>query len=128
MGMDAKLIKYSKPDDLPERGKVHVKLVKGELSDSMVQVVRAGGENKLHSHHHREGFWFVLSGRARFYTTDDEIIGEFGKHEGVLIPRDYQYWFESCSGEDLELLQVESMDEVNFDRTDLIWADPAMNT
>lgn len=44
----------------------------------------------------------------RFYTTDDEIIGEFGHHEGILIPRGYRYWFESCGEEDLELLQFEA--------------------
>jgi mannose-6-phosphate isomerase-like protein (cupin superfamily) len=64
----------------------------------------------------------VLSGRARFYTTDDELLGDFGPMEGVVIPRGYPYWFESASDEPLELLQFEAADIVigqpNEDRVD----------
>jgi mannose-6-phosphate isomerase-like protein (cupin superfamily) len=28
----------------------------------------------LHSHENLDGFWFVLSGRARFYTTGDKAL------------------------------------------------------
>ena len=35
---------------------------------------------------------------------------EFGKHEGIHIPRGFYYWFESCGDETLELLQVEAVD------------------
>ena len=113
--MEATLVRYEKPDDLPERGRVRVGLAQGDIVEVGVQILRVGGENRLHSHHHREGFWFVLRGRARFYTTDDEILGEFGPHEGVVIPRDFPYWFESCSADDLEMLQVESNDGGNLD-------------
>ena len=37
----------------------------------------------------------------------DVVIGEFGKYEGILIPRGEQYWFESASvDEELEILQM----------------------
>jgi mannose-6-phosphate isomerase-like protein (cupin superfamily) len=56
-----------------------------------------------------DGMWMVLTGRARFYGEGDEVIGEFGPLEGVYIPRDVKYWFESASeDEPLQLLQVEA--------------------
>jgi mannose-6-phosphate isomerase-like protein (cupin superfamily) len=69
--------------------------------------VREGGENNLHSHRGMDGFWMVLAGRVRFYGPGDVVIGEFGKYEGILIPRGEQYWFESASNdEELEILQM----------------------
>ena len=54
-----------------------------------------------------DGFWMVLAGRVRFYGPGDALIGEFGKYEGILIPRGEQYWFESASDdEELEILQM----------------------
>jgi mannose-6-phosphate isomerase-like protein (cupin superfamily) len=120
--MDAKLISYERPvlkDGQPKAVKL---LARSDRAFFAVQVVREGGENNLHSHAHVDGFWFVLSGRARFYTTGDELLGEFGPNEGVLVPREYPYWFESCGAEDLEILQFEASDvalgEPNADRTD----------
>ena len=75
-----------------------------------VQVLRKGGENNLHSHAAMDGLWFVLSGKVRFYGKDHELIGEFGNHEGVFIPRDVPYWFESVGDERLDILQAESID------------------
>jgi mannose-6-phosphate isomerase-like protein (cupin superfamily) len=73
-----------------------------------------------------DGYWFVLGGRARFYTTGDELLAELGRHEGILIPRGFPYWFESAGQQDLELLQVEAFDisirseaEERADRIDL---------
>lgn len=66
------------------------------------------GKTNLHSHSSVDGFWMVLSGRVRFYGEDDVVLGEFGKHEGVMIPRNFKYWFESVGSEPLELLQVEA--------------------
>ena len=64
-------------------------------------------------------------GRVRFYTTGDEVLGEFGRHEGVLLPHGYPYWFEAVGDEPLELLQVEASsrpmptaEEIKADRVD----------
>lgn len=75
-----------------------------------VQTVSEGGETNLHSHRHLDGFWFVLKGRARFYTTEDEVVAELGPMEGVLVPRNFPYWFERVGEDDLHLLQVEATD------------------
>ena len=90
-----------------------------------LQVVKQGGETNLHSHGHLDGFWFVLSGRARFYSDETTLAAELGPREGICIPRGVKYWFESAGEETLELLQVEcsdvamgNMKQLLADRTD----------
>ena len=62
----------------------------------------------------------VLRGRARYYGPGDEVLGEFGVHEGIVMPRGAQYWFESVGGEELELLQVVAFDrDVKNERVDV---------
>ena len=97
-------------------------LCKSDIMLAMIQQIKEGGENNLHSHAGLDGFWFVLAGRARFYGTGDELIGEFGKHEGVFLPRGVAYWFESADpDETLQLLQVEAIaKDVENVRTDYV--------
>jgi len=105
---DAKVIRYTKP--AMQRPKHIVLLCRTSSMFSTVQVISpGGGENKLHSHSNLDGFWFVLRGRVRFYTTDDEVIAELGPEEAVSIPHNYPYWFENIGETDVELLQVESL-------------------
>ena len=41
-------------------------------------------------------------------------------HEGIVTPRNAEYWFESCGDEDLELLQVVAFDrDVKNERIDV---------
>ena len=100
------IFKYQKPSDMLG-GKAIVQLAGSDIIRGRVQVVRESGENNLHSHRGMDGFWMVLAGRARFYGPGDALIGEFGKHQGILIPRGEMYWFESASDdEELEILQM----------------------
>jgi mannose-6-phosphate isomerase-like protein (cupin superfamily) len=120
--MEARPMRYERPV-LPEgRPKAVKMLARTDRAFLAVQLVREGGENNLHSHAHVDGFWFVLKGRARFYTTDDELLGDFGPLEGVVVPREFPYWFESSGDEELEILQFEASDiaigEPNSDRVD----------
>jgi mannose-6-phosphate isomerase-like protein (cupin superfamily) len=85
-----------------------------------MQVVAKGGETNLHSHPDLDGMWMVLSGRIRFYGPENAVIGEYGKYEGVLIPRGCPYWFESVGDEEAELLQVEAFDIRIPDKTTLM--------
>ncbi len=103
----AQVINYSKPEnqDVP---KTVTLLARSDIVFAAVQNLLEGGENNLHHHKYQDGFWFVLSGRVRFYTVDDEVVGEFGRHQGVLVERGFPYWFESVGDEPLELLQVEA--------------------
>ena len=108
---------YKKPD--LKKGKGIVQLAGTDIIRGRVQVVSEGGENNLHSHRGMDGFWFVLSGKVKFYGPGDKLIGEFGKHEGILIPAGAQYWFESAGDEDLEILQMAGFDKnVKTERID----------
>lgn len=99
-----KVFKYEKPEF--DHGKAMVWLARSDIVWGLVQVVKEGGETNLHSHSAVDGFWMVLSGRARFYGEGDQLIAELGKYEGVLIPRGAKYWFESAGDEPAEILQV----------------------
>ncbi len=103
--------RYEKPGE-QATDKAIVALCQTDILRGAVQVVREGGDNNLHSHTGMDGFWMVLKGRVRWWGPDDEMMGEFGVHEGVVMPRGSQYWFESIGEEPLELLQV-----VAFDRS-----------
>ena len=107
--VQAKVVRYKRPEVTRSR---HVMKL-GRTAALMVnlQFITKGGESTLHAHPNMDGWWFVLKGRARFYTTDDEVVADLGPHDGILIPRDYPYWFENSSDEELELLQVEAFKE-----------------
>ena len=102
------VFKYTTPP--MEKPKTIVRLCRSDLLYSSVQVLKEGGENNLHAHNAQNGFWFVLSGKVKFYGEGDKLIAELGRHEGIHIPRGFYYWFESCSDEVLEILQVEAVD------------------
>ena len=103
--------RYEKPAG-QSTDKAIVALCQTDIIRGAVQVVRKGGDNNLHSHTGMDGFWMVLKGRVRWWGPGDEVLGEFGVHEGIVMPRNSRYWFESIGEEPLELLQV-----VAFDRS-----------
>lgn len=110
-GKTAKVMRYKTP--ALSRKKALVPLAKSDTMLATVQVVKEGGETGFHSHTGMDGFWFVLKGRARFYTgpvdsPGNELIAEVGPHEGVFLPRGVPYWFEQTGEEELEILQVEA--------------------
>jgi mannose-6-phosphate isomerase-like protein (cupin superfamily) len=104
----ARVFRYAHPGR--QVAKTVVKLARTDRMIAMVQVLKHGGENNLHSHRHLDGFWFVLKGRAIFYGEGDRVLASLGPHEGILVPRNFKSWFESSGEEDLELLQVEAFD------------------
>jgi mannose-6-phosphate isomerase-like protein (cupin superfamily) len=91
--------------------KKSVQLCKSDLLRGLVQIVKKGGENNLHAHTGDDAFWLVLSGAVRFYGEGDKMIAELKKHEGIMIPRGFLYWFESASEEPLEILRVSACDQ-----------------
>ena len=101
--------RYTKPEQTKD--KVIARLCRTDIMYASVQVIAKGGENNMHAHTAQDGFWMVLKGRAKFYGEGDVLIAEIGPHEGVLVPRGVQYWFESSSPEILEILQVEAIDK-----------------
>jgi mannose-6-phosphate isomerase-like protein (cupin superfamily) len=105
---DAQVFRYESREI--DRGKSTTWLCRSDILSGMVQVVKDGGETNLHAHPNNDGFWMVLSGRARFYGEGDVLLADLGKFEGILIPRGFQYWFESASEEPLEILRVGAID------------------
>jgi mannose-6-phosphate isomerase-like protein (cupin superfamily) len=93
------------PETLLE-GKKGTKIARTDITIVEMQVAATGGETNLHSHSAADGTWYIVRGRARFYTTDDVLVGEFGEGQGVLIPRGTPYWFECISSENTVILHV----------------------
>jgi mannose-6-phosphate isomerase-like protein (cupin superfamily) len=104
------VFKYRKPEVLKGPRGITT-LAKSDIMYAGVQVIRSGGEQEAHSHAGMDGLWFVLKGRCRFYGPNNKIVLEAGPHEGVFVPRNVEYWFESVGDEVLELLQVEAIDK-----------------
>ena len=106
--LEPTVFKYTTPQT--EKPKTIVRLCRSDLLYSSVQVLKEGGETNLHAHKAQNGFWFVLSGKVRFYSEGEKVLAELGPREGIHIPRGFYDWFESTGDEVLELLQVEAID------------------
>lgn len=89
-----------------EKKKIHIKLAGTNSCRASVQVLREGGENNLHYHPNMDLIYMVLKGCIRFYGPEDKVLGEFGELEGILIPENSRYWFESVGAEEAHLLQI----------------------
>ena len=101
---------YTKPDDF-QRKKISVNLGRTNVVRAMVQVIKEGGENNLHYHSRVDGMFTVLSGKVRFYGPEDKVIGEFGRMEGVIIPKNARYWFENIGEGEAEVMLVQGFHE-----------------
>jgi mannose-6-phosphate isomerase-like protein (cupin superfamily) len=106
--------RYERPALTDE--KVSVRLTGTEFLDADVQVIQVGGSPNLHSHTGNDAIWFVLSGQARFYGEAAEPIAELSTHEGVLIPHDTPYWFESVGDFPCEMLHVTARTKAEHDK------------
>lgn len=126
--------RYRKPANDGSSNKEIALLCKESMIRGAIHVVRKGAEEHLHSHKFIDGFWMVLKGRARFHGDNGVVIGEFDPLEGVLIPRNTRYWFESVGEQELEMLQVLAYDKgkqfdrhnhanPNFDQNSIKWVD-----
>lgn len=100
------IFKYTKPEDA-KAGKSIVNLGTSGLIRGAVQVVKKGsGDNNMHIHTGMDGLWMVLKGEVTFYGENDEILGVFGEHEGIIMPHGNAYWFAATGDTDLEILQA----------------------
>jgi mannose-6-phosphate isomerase-like protein (cupin superfamily) len=99
---------FAAPDiEFPnEKQKIHVRLAGTNTVRASIQVLRQGGENNLHFHPNMDLIYMVLKGRIRFYGPEDKVLGEYGAEEGLLLPENSRYWFESVGDEEAHLLQI----------------------
>lgn len=100
--------------DFPKKS---IRLSRTDSLTVSAQIINGGGETNMHSHTGEDEAWVVLSGRARFYGVNkdaengEEVVGELGPREGIMIPKGVPYWFESASDDQLEILRVSSIDK-----------------
>ncbi len=110
---------YEPPTD--DAGRTVMWLARTDMLFADVQILKeGGGETNMHSHPHLDGFWFVLSGRVRFYGEGDKLLGDLGKYQGVMLPRGTKYWFERVGPEPLEILQIEASDKAMLNMQELM--------
>ncbi len=106
--MEPQVFRYEAPDN--DRSKNLTVLCKTDRLAADMQLVKEGGENRLHSHTSSDGFFLVLEGRVTFYGEGDVVLAELGRDEGVVMPHGYKYWFASSSDEPLRILHVAASD------------------
>ena len=92
--------------DVPDGRKAHIKLAGTDNCRASVQILRNGGDNNLHYHPNMDLIYMVLRGRIRFYGPEGKLLGECGELEGILLPENSRYWFESVGDEEAHLLQI----------------------
>lgn len=98
---------FERPEmDIPAGRKLHVKLGGTGSCRASVQVLNKGGENNLHYHANMDLIYMVLKGTVAFYGDGDELLGEFGAHQGITLPQYARYWFKSVGDEEAWLLQI----------------------
>lgn len=93
-------------DFASEKKKIHVRLAGTNSCRASIQILRQGGENNLHYHPNMDLIYMVLKGRIRFYGPEDKLLGDYGPMEGILLPENARYWFESVGEEEAHLLQI----------------------
>jgi len=86
-------------------GQDTVPLVATENCWLAYKVYSSGGENSLHSHADEDHAFFVLAGAAVFLDKDGHSI-TCGPLEGIMIPKNVTYKFQSVPPDNLVLLRV----------------------
>jgi len=72
----------------------------------LAHVWEKGGEAALHSHHSTDASWVVLQGQVVFYGEGDVELARLNRTQGVLIPCDVKYWFQSTGDEPLIMVRA----------------------
>ena len=102
---------FASPAKATDDRKIFYWLGATDILRGSVQVVPQGGDNNMHYHPGADGFWMVLAGKVRFYGPDG-VIGEYGAQEGIMVPRNARYWFETADESvNLHLLHISAHTE-----------------
>ena len=81
----------------------------GDMIKFSVEKIDRGGNAALHAHTGAESAWYVLGGTARFHG-EDGVAFDMSANEGVFIPVNVGYGFESVGDETLEILHIKAQD------------------
>jgi len=86
-------------------GKRNTPLAHGDLLSLYMREFAEGGETFVHAHP-EDSVWLVLQGRAAFYAEDGHCIAEAGPLDGIFVPQNAAYRFESMAPENLVVLRM----------------------
>jgi mannose-6-phosphate isomerase-like protein (cupin superfamily) len=78
-------------------------------TDRLTVTIKAyanGGENLFHAHSAEDHAFVVLSGEATFHLETDENVKVLGQYEGIMLPKDKSYKFQSTGEGNLIMLRV----------------------
>ena len=71
-----------------------------------IKVYANGGENLFHAHTAEDHAFVVLSGEATFHIDTEENVKVLHKYEGIMLPKDMSYKFQSSGHGNLVMLRV----------------------
>jgi len=81
--------------------------------------VNPGQRLTLQKHDKRSEFWFVTHGKATVYTMDSssdiDLMGVFGRHQHVWIPRYEWHQLTNEGTEPLRMIEIQYGEECNVD-------------
>lgn len=92
------------------QGRTETVLAASNLLTVRLKVYASGGENVLHAHAEEDHVFLILQGEAEFFDADG-LLGVFGAHQGVLLPRGSVYRFNSTGSEPLVMVRVGAPNE-----------------
>ena len=90
---------------LLSKGRSDYVLASTDLLKIRIKCYARGGENALHTHTAEDHAFIVLDGAARFYGKDGEVA-VLTKNQGISLPSECYYKFESCGDSPLVMLRV----------------------
>ena len=77
-----------------------------DLMTVTMKVYAEGGENGMHNHPHEDHSFIVLEGEATFHIESDDNVKTVRQHEGIMLPKGVNYWFQCVPGENLVMIRV----------------------
>jgi len=89
-----------------EQGRTTDIRARTDLMTITMKVYAEGGENAMHNHPHEDHSFMVLEGEATFHIETDDNVKVVGRYEGILLPKDVNYWFQSSGDQNLVMIRV----------------------
>jgi mannose-6-phosphate isomerase-like protein (cupin superfamily) len=101
--MEASTFKLKTP--LITGGRSHIPLAKTEHMTVGLNYYTPGRKNKLHTHPGEDHTFVVMDGEATFYNREHQPT-VLRKGEGIMLPENHYYYFESTGNRSLALFRV----------------------
>ena len=76
-----------------------------DLLTITMKVYAEGGENAMHCHPYEDHAFIVVEGQATFHIDTDDNVKVVNQYEGVMLPKNTFYWFESSGDCNLVMIR-----------------------